>query len=509
MVCTGEEKSNPVKNWHQEGGLFLIRQRKGRGRVLAVAVVLLLLVGWWFRPQLADYLGNLLPGRVQEKIGENKIFSQQLGGAAFTVGERTLIISPHPDDETLGGAGVIEKALAAGKQVKVVIMTSGDGYERAAEANLHVEKPGPADFRRFGEMRHQESVAAMEYFGVKKEDVLFLGYPDGGVNGMWEDNWDLNNLHKGLNGAVRSPYDFAYEKNAPYCGVNVVKNLTAILQGFKPTDILLPDPNDQHHDHWGTQAFVKYVLTQTGYKAKEWSYLVHRGDFPAPWMYRPTLPLHPPYALRNVGTEWIALPMSKEEEEKKHGALKKYPSQTKVMDPFLEAFVRTNELLGRFNDPVMQKVAGELNVAKDVDQSPHFFFHDAYADTVSREIDPAADIVAFGTTVSDNSFWVGLETKAAINPGIHYMVRARIFRSEGVQRFDLDVHGTKVVEKHYASNSIDHSKVAIAHTAQNRFWVQLPKSVLGDAKRVMISVDTTDGKKHIDKTAWRLVKVTQ
>src|SRR5258707_6104914 len=45
-----------------------------------------------------------------------------------------VVFSQHPDDEVIGTGGVIQQALAAGKRVRVVFSTSGDGYLRAAAA---------------------------------------------------------------------------------------------------------------------------------------------------------------------------------------------------------------------------------------------------------------------------------------------------------------------------------------------------------------------------------------
>jgi LmbE family N-acetylglucosaminyl deacetylase len=50
-----------------------------------------------------------------------------------------LVCAPHPDDETVGTAGVIQHAVAAARRVRVVFVTNGDGYPRAAAALL--DKP--------------------------------------------------------------------------------------------------------------------------------------------------------------------------------------------------------------------------------------------------------------------------------------------------------------------------------------------------------------------------------
>ena len=43
-------------------------------------------------------------------------------------GERLLVVAPHPDDETLGAGGLIQRVLAHGGTVRVMLVTAGDGY---------------------------------------------------------------------------------------------------------------------------------------------------------------------------------------------------------------------------------------------------------------------------------------------------------------------------------------------------------------------------------------------
>ena len=44
----------------------------------------------------------------------------------FEKTDRVLIVSPHPDDDIIGCAGVIQRALKVGAKVKVVYITCGD-----------------------------------------------------------------------------------------------------------------------------------------------------------------------------------------------------------------------------------------------------------------------------------------------------------------------------------------------------------------------------------------------
>jgi len=42
------------------------------------------------------------------------------------LGARLLVLAPHPDDEVLGAAGMIEAAVRRGADVRVVVATDGE-----------------------------------------------------------------------------------------------------------------------------------------------------------------------------------------------------------------------------------------------------------------------------------------------------------------------------------------------------------------------------------------------
>jgi LmbE family N-acetylglucosaminyl deacetylase len=46
-----------------------------------------------------------------------------------TAADRVLVVAPHPDDETLCCAGILQLALRAGAAVGVVWLTAGDSFE--------------------------------------------------------------------------------------------------------------------------------------------------------------------------------------------------------------------------------------------------------------------------------------------------------------------------------------------------------------------------------------------
>ncbi|GAB4260592.1 PIG-L deacetylase family protein [Thermincola ferriacetica] len=432
---------------------------------------------------------------------------QKTNKQPVSMGERILIIAPHPDDETLGGAGVIEQALRKGKKIKIIVMTCGDGYKVAVEKNFGVSEPKPADFRKLGRIRHLESLKATGVLGVKQEDVIFFGYPDGGINGLWEYNWDYTNLHKGFNGFRHSPYSFSYEKGAPYCGANVVKNLTSIINEFKPTDILYPDPYDQHHDHWATNAFVKYVLAKNNFRTQEWTYLVHRGDYPWPWEYAPNKQLHPPYVLKNLDTRWHYLALTSKEQHLKSEAVKKYVTQTKVMDPFLEAFIRKNDLIGSYPQHYLPFIKGGVDNG-NIDKLFETYFSEPSADTILTELEGGGDIVRLSAAQGNNGFYVGLQTRKPLRKDIRYNLRIRLFRrNNDVKRMDLSIYDFRITALRLAKNSLALPTKTSVKVKGNRLIVSLPLDFLDGVDQVFFSGDTILKHKRIDKAAWRVITV--
>lgn len=59
----------------------------------------------------------------------------------ISAGTRLMIFSPHPNDESLGAGGLIQRVLNAGGRVKVVFMTNGDGFQEGVEKEDHISRP--------------------------------------------------------------------------------------------------------------------------------------------------------------------------------------------------------------------------------------------------------------------------------------------------------------------------------------------------------------------------------
>src|SRR6202023_1746507 len=99
-----------------------------------------------------------------------------------------VVFAPHPDDEVIGCAGIMIQALARGARVKVVVITSGDGFDAAAAGVTHkpVDHLGSDDFFALSRLRQAESRSALEILGGKADDPIVLGYPDGDLGNLYD-----------------------------------------------------------------------------------------------------------------------------------------------------------------------------------------------------------------------------------------------------------------------------------------------------------------------------------
>ncbi len=82
-----------------------------------------------------------------------------------------LVLSPHPDDETLGCARAIATACDAGRKVVIVVITNGN-----------LSHPNSRRFPRtaLAALRRQECISAMNVLGGVNVTTVFLDYDDQG-----------------------------------------------------------------------------------------------------------------------------------------------------------------------------------------------------------------------------------------------------------------------------------------------------------------------------------------
>src|SRR5881275_233246 len=70
--------------------------------------------------------------------------------------QRLLVFAPHPDDEAIGVAGLIQRVVGTGGTAHVVLMTSGDAFAEGVQAAEDTAHPAASDYRRYGRLREGE-----------------------------------------------------------------------------------------------------------------------------------------------------------------------------------------------------------------------------------------------------------------------------------------------------------------------------------------------------------------
>ncbi len=103
----------------------------------------------------------------------------------LTAKGQTLIIAPHPDDEIIGCAGLIQQLIAQSQTPHIVFMTGGEGSHKGC-CDIDAETLSK---NRRGLARNINSS-----LGVKEENLHFLNYPDGGIKEEHKETDTLKSL---------------------------------------------------------------------------------------------------------------------------------------------------------------------------------------------------------------------------------------------------------------------------------------------------------------------------
>jgi LmbE family N-acetylglucosaminyl deacetylase len=266
-------------------------------------------------------------------------------------GTRLLVIAPHPDDEVLGAGGLMQRVKATGGSVRVVYLTDGDGYPEGVREEDHVDTPTARDYLGYGKQRRREAHAALVRLGLADAFQTFLGFPDGGLCMLTRSYWSERRA------AYRSPYT---RLNRPprseilvpatqYRGEDLSQELALIIGDFKPTMIAVPRREDQHPDHCAAWYFLNDSLNDVrrvnpGFTTDEINYIVHFNT----WPFEDEGPqLSPPPGLRGGASGWMRLALTPAETRAKRQALRRFSTQMRVMDWFLDGFARSNEVFSR------------------------------------------------------------------------------------------------------------------------------------------------------------------
>jgi len=273
-----------------------------------------------------------------------------LGGTALpafrpiVASDVILVVSPHPDDESLCCGGLIHAARSAGAHVAIVWITNGDAFKWDAMVVEHELRPRPGTYLELARQREQEARTAGGILAVAPDSLMFLGYPDRGVLSLLLDHFHPDTPWRSkFTGASAVVYQDAVDPGAEYDGADLVRDFNTVLDRVKPTLVLAPSPQDTHPDHRGAGILAWRTLAARGQQDRVRYWIVHGGHrWPTPRAFHPEL--DQTVAPRGLGMRWEVFSLDTEAIETKRRAVLAHQSQVKVMGRVMLGYVRATEL---------------------------------------------------------------------------------------------------------------------------------------------------------------------
>ena len=421
---------------------------------------------------------------------------------------RLLILAPHCDDETLSSAGLILAAQRAGIDVRVVIATNGDGFLFATMQDFRKIYPTHSDFIHFGELRQQESLAALAVLGVKPDQVTFLSYPDRGSPALWNDNWTVANPWRSpYSGDTKSPYPITYNPDSVYAGADYLADLTSLLESYRPDLVVYPNPEDVHPDHWGLNVFTRLALTlirhnDPSYKPAELTYLVHRPDFPEIKGLKPQQSLTPPAIIYALSPHWYRLDLTPADTSLKSLAVQAYRTQLPLLHGLMDSFVRLNEIFAPVSYAHLATSAqgDPYNPSTWMDASGQPVAPvqlDPVADYTTRSLLPAGDLTAvYAARDKLGNLLICAQVRENAVPEITYLLRMKALTDHGIIPYQARTgelpNGWTPLRR---SGVFTCAKISLAD--------------LGNPWAVFVGATTEGGGRIEDETGWQMVFINR
>jgi LmbE family N-acetylglucosaminyl deacetylase len=203
----------------------------------------------------------------------------------------------------------------------------------------------------------QEAKTAAAILGLSPADLIFLGYPDGGLSDIFLKGWTSTPYRSGLTHATKVPYAESAAYGQPQTAANLLADVEQVMISFRPTIVAYPNFIDAHPDHQATGLFVTAALADLHMSPRCLEYLVHVKGWPRPLRYAPFVDAYAPPAAVMLGLHQEAVHLSPAEVTIKARAIRAHASELLPLATLI-AFARRTEVflapaaLGQYTDPV-------------------------------------------------------------------------------------------------------------------------------------------------------------
>ncbi|MDD5347072.1 MAG: PIG-L family deacetylase [Candidatus Omnitrophica bacterium] len=426
--------------------------------------------------------------------------------APFSPDDRVLIMAPHPDDETMGTGGVIQRALKSGARVRVVCYTNGDHNEFSFIVYEKRLTFRTGEFLHMGEVRRHETIAAMASVGVPAQDVVFLGYPDFGTLAILLKHWQDTKPYWSLMTRISYvEYPEALSPGAPYEGESILHDIEAVIEDFRPTKIFVSHPADTNRDHQSLYLFTRIALWDLDAKIaqpKVYPFLIHVVGWPKPRGHHADLALDPP--LKIAGVSWEKVSLSKEEAGRKHDLIDYYPSQIEYNPPYLYTYARSNELFGDF--PTISLEANR--------KTPELKWHTVVQPPASARIGPAdADEEALFSdlaySLKENNLFIRLKLRRSLDKSLGISIdllgysRRIAFAAMPKLNISLGFFGMRVRDK---GRPVVMPEILRMKDGKNLI-IQVPLENLGQPRFILSRVRSRVTRLPLDEGSWRIIEI--
>jgi LmbE family N-acetylglucosaminyl deacetylase len=154
---------------------------------------------------------------------------------------RSLVIAPHPDDESLGCGGLISVLSQRGTRFHTLFVTDG-GASHCGSRNWPRQ--------RLAALREQEAAAALCSLGVSDHPHTFLRLADAAMPVVGSTAWH-----------------------------SAVARVSSIVQTFHPDLVLLPWRRDPHCDHRSSWQLAVAALSRSGLAPLMLEYAIWLEEF--------------------------------------------------------------------------------------------------------------------------------------------------------------------------------------------------------------------------------------